>query len=144
MKRGPSMYEMQGPRTALRPPASRLLDCPAPPDRPRSCPRDRHPSLVVSEFLQRRPNLAQGVSASNSKILWSPTGHRQLSPAPDSVSTALSTGLSTACGRARLDSAGSSDIDGTSMLLQRHRRHIDAAARALAREAGGGGGDSRC
>jgi len=34
MGRGPRMYEMQGPRSALPRLASRLLDCPALPDRP--------------------------------------------------------------------------------------------------------------
>jgi len=60
------MYEMQGPRLALPRLANRLLGCsalpghpPLPGARPRcrspgssavswSCPRDRHPSLVVS------------------------------------------------------------------------------------------------
>jgi hypothetical protein len=109
------MYEMQGPRSArprwpadcsagmrflaatatshpLEVPVTRLLD------RFRSFPRNRCPSLVVNEFLQRPADLAQEVSRSNFKILWSSTGHLELSPAPAGISTGVSTGLSTGGG----------------------------------------------
>jgi len=114
--RGPRMYEMQGPRSVVPHLASRLLDCPALPDRPplpdtrpkfrspgspavsRSCPRDRYPSLVVNEFVQRHADLAQGVSRTNFKILCPSTGHLKLSPALRWISTELSTASSTTRG----------------------------------------------
>jgi hypothetical protein len=123
--RGPRMYEMQGPRSALPRLANRLLGCPALPGRPPlldarpkrrppgspavswSRPRDRYPSLVVCEFLQRHADLAQGLCRSNFKILWPSTGHLELSPALRSISTALSTTSSTARGiRRRGDEPG--------------------------------------
>jgi hypothetical protein len=107
--RGPSMYEMEGPRSVRSPacrslgwPVSRLLSAAdratsvgRPPEAPVSrlsprpgvspgvpgSPPDRHPCFVVSAFLLRRERPAQGVRESNLKILWSSTGHRPLSPA---------------------------------------------------------------
>jgi hypothetical protein len=114
--RGPYMYEMQGPRLALRhqrEPIARLpWSCLADhrtgypsgapvtrlPGRSRGFPRERYPSLVVSEFLQGLPDLAQEVQRINFKILWPSTGRLKLSPALSGISTELSTVLSTARG----------------------------------------------
>jgi hypothetical protein len=68
------------------------------PSRSQGFPREWYPFLVVNEFLQRRPDLAQGVWRRIFKILWPSTGHLKLSPALATISTGLSTGLSTARG----------------------------------------------
>jgi hypothetical protein len=103
------MYEMEGPRSVAQPstpiaqlPVARLLsaaDRATDPDTRLELrfpvlsavsevspgvpgfPPDRYPREVVSAFLLRHRGRAQGLSASNIKILWSSTGQLSLSPA---------------------------------------------------------------
>src|SRR5215475_2101531 len=108
------MYEMEGPLLATaalvagypaavrhatatgrvpprRAPVSRLPPRPGP-----SSGADT--SSVVSAVLLPPPRSTQGLCDGNSKILWSSTGHLPFIPCAPSLSTALSTQLSTACG----------------------------------------------